>query len=231
MKIQEAVCALFVFALLAPARGFGKTIYTGDLEDKLFQAVCEKGSGKKVAALIGQGANLNGVDYLGTSPLMRASSCGNLGAVKILVKNGADVNLKDEYGSNALRYAVVGDSPTFRGTPTIVKFLLDHGSTISRETLIEAFRAKGPGKATGKDGTSIGYICDALRKSGISLVVPELPHRLFNWMFRFCDSSDPYRDYQSADKASKVTHKQLGKAHDRVKHLLQRADLPETPAP
>jgi len=46
----------------------------------------------------------------GLGPLHLAAQYGNVDIVNKLIENGADINIKDKYGSTALRWAIVGDN-------------------------------------------------------------------------------------------------------------------------
>jgi ankyrin repeat protein len=60
----------------------------------------------------------------GTTPLMLASANGYLDIVEFLVKHGANLNAKGEYGSTALMLAASA------GHLDVVRFLVEHGADI-----------------------------------------------------------------------------------------------------
>jgi ankyrin repeat protein len=70
------------------------------------------------------GANLNGVDSGGWTPLFHAAHQGNTEAVKLLIQAGADVNHGKETGFTALFSAVLG------GHVETVRELLHAGAEI-----------------------------------------------------------------------------------------------------
>lgn len=57
--------------------------------------------------LISLGADLNGIDCKGTSPLLLATSCGAWKTVALLLSKGANVNVKDKCGCNFLHLAIL----------------------------------------------------------------------------------------------------------------------------
>lgn len=92
-----------------------------------------------VETLIAHGAELNRkstigfkirgkMSYKGSSALLAAADAGDLKSVTLLVKNGADVNIKTENGITALMAAAAKDHYQ------IVKILLDNGADVNAET-------------------------------------------------------------------------------------------------
>ena len=72
--------------------------------------------------LIEAGAELNGADQAGQTPLILAAKRGNLDCVRKLIEAGADVNLCDQYQKSALDYAIQG------GYTEMVERLLEAGA-------------------------------------------------------------------------------------------------------
>ena len=73
---------------------------------------------------IHSGADLNGVDSGGWTPLFHAANQGHTEGVKLLIQAGADVNHGKETGFTALFSAVLG------GHVEVVRVLLDAGAEI-----------------------------------------------------------------------------------------------------
>ncbi|MCW3052160.1 MAG: serine/threonine-protein phosphatase 6 regulatory ankyrin repeat subunit B-like, partial [Chthonomonadales bacterium] len=92
---------------------------------------------------LASGANINLQGGWGTSALMLLSYCGDLDAVKDLVRRGADVNLVDVYGSTALLHAIKGKKlPVF-------DYLLAVGATLHDENGLPILALKGKPEALG----------------------------------------------------------------------------------
>jgi uncharacterized protein len=71
--------------------------------------------------LLDRGANPNSTDHHGITPLMWAASCRRIGAVSVLLKAGATVNVRDYSGKSALSYAADG------GDPLVVRLIKSAG--------------------------------------------------------------------------------------------------------
>jgi ankyrin repeat protein len=91
-------------------------------------------SAKTVELLLKAGAAVNATNGFGASPLMAAAASGDFDAVKILVKNGADVNAHSRGGEpqviwgggrSALMWAAN------RGDKAMAKYLLDHAAEVN----------------------------------------------------------------------------------------------------
>ena len=75
------------------------------------------------SVLIGAKAQINPTGMFLLSPLMHA--VGNLEMVKLLIANGADVNLKNARGATALMAAAID------GIPSVVRYLLEQGADVN----------------------------------------------------------------------------------------------------
>ena len=111
-------------------------------------------SDKYVEMLLKEGAKVNDIEIgerkKGNStrytPLIAASKSGNLEVVKLLIKNGAEINYQNEYKESALSIA------TILARYRVVLFLLENGADFRRPILKSA------------DDGKIYYINDVLRK-------------------------------------------------------------------
>lgn len=90
------------------------------------------------ALLLEHGAdpNVRGRINGGVTPLMKAAAKGEVGLVRVLIRNGADVNATDRWGGSALGTARwVGavqartGSHSFRDTAAVARLLRQAGAT------------------------------------------------------------------------------------------------------
>jgi hypothetical protein len=88
---------------------------------QLCGAVSE-GDVKQVKALLKRGANVNGVDGSGWTPLMRAADGGHLEAARLLLERGADVTCPSRNGFTPLMRAFLN------GHTEMVELLRQHGA-------------------------------------------------------------------------------------------------------
>jgi ankyrin repeat protein len=91
-----------------------------------------------VELALDNGANVEGGEGGGTTPLMWASRLGHINVVKLLLERGADVNKREKTsvhdgGHSALSYAAI------RGHVEIGGLLLDYGADIESKTNKRAF--------------------------------------------------------------------------------------------
>ncbi len=63
---------------------------------------CEHNYYKTVKFLIDMGCDINLKNFFGLTPLMQATQCNNIEIVELLIKNNANVNLKDKFDKTAL---------------------------------------------------------------------------------------------------------------------------------
>jgi ankyrin repeat protein len=87
-----------------------------------------------VRLLLDCGANVNGEDFRGRSPLSLAASVGHEGIVRLLLERGADINKANSWGESPLSLAA---SAGYEG---IVRLLLDRGADVNGED----FRGRSP---------------------------------------------------------------------------------------
>ncbi len=89
----------------------------------LMSACYDSASSTIIDMLIKAGANVNATDLTEMTPLMWATSAGNLDAVKLLLAAGADVNATDQDGSVAI------DNAIGENRQDIVKLLVQAGAS------------------------------------------------------------------------------------------------------
>jgi ankyrin repeat protein len=109
---------------------------------------CNNEKYKCAAWLISMGANVNELDNQNCSILMKNARNGYEDGVKLLLQNGAEVNLKDKGGRTAL-FAASG----YRySNPSNVELLLNHGAEIDARDL----QLQTPLMHASKEGNSAG---------------------------------------------------------------------------
>ena len=97
-------------------------LFTSRMSNDDFCHLCEKGSASEILQALQSGANVNGINKAGWSPLMVAAAANpSAEAVAALLKAGADLLYVDANGCSILHYAV-GNA-----NPEVVQLLLDMG--------------------------------------------------------------------------------------------------------
>lgn len=106
MKCTPAVAAAALIALLFTAPESGSGFTPGELLDGLHRAV-EEGNEAAVKKLVKDGADINGRNADGLTPLLSAARKGNRDMLDLLVSLKADTALADQRnGYTALHYAL-----------------------------------------------------------------------------------------------------------------------------
>ncbi|MGB2579366.1 ankyrin repeat protein [Elusimicrobium simillimum] len=80
--------------------------------------------------LLDNHADVNVRGYEDTTALITAASWQNLNSVKLLVENGAKVNVTDRDGLTPLAMAVIGKGKKTQNTLDVITYLLDHRSSV-----------------------------------------------------------------------------------------------------
>jgi len=91
------------------------------MTQNLIQAA-ERGDAALVQQLLRDGADLNGRDGRGRTPIMAATHANKPAIVKLLIQAGADINLQDEIKDNPFLYAGA------EGRLEVLKLLIDAGA-------------------------------------------------------------------------------------------------------
>ncbi len=119
----------------------------GATPDKGLRAAAQEGHTDILAMLLARGASIHG--ETGASTLGYAVDSGDLPAVTLLLKQGVQLNLKDEYGTLPIQRAACRLRPD-RGSWPIFRALIDYGadvkalSTYGETTLMYAVRDDNP---------------------------------------------------------------------------------------
>ncbi|CAN5832108.1 ankyrin repeat domain-containing protein [soil metagenome] len=94
-------CAFLTFSCIQPIKA---TIMHEELNGQLITAA-ERGDTPTVLRLLKQGANINGQDARGRTPMMAATHGEQTATVQALIEAGADINLRDNRTDNPFLYA------------------------------------------------------------------------------------------------------------------------------
>ena len=89
-----------------------------ELNEQLINAARD-GDTVKAEELLNAGAEVNSVNYMGGTPLMRACTYGRMDMVRFLLRKGADPNIRDKNGGTALIWASIN------GHIEVMKLLVD----------------------------------------------------------------------------------------------------------
>ena len=96
------------------------------MSDKDFVNLCKSGNVSEIEEAINNGANVNAKDH-GTTPLMGVLQCGVelTELAELLIKKGADVNAKDNFGNTVLM------RPAIRNYTKTAELLIKYGADIN----------------------------------------------------------------------------------------------------
>ncbi|KAK4357319.1 hypothetical protein RND71_022929 [Anisodus tanguticus] len=117
---------------LATDKGHYRLYDLLQLGDTLHRAA-RKGDVADIKKCIAEGANVNGRDQNGWTPLHRAAFKGKIEGVKVLVKHGAKLDLVDDCGHTPLYLAIEA------GQKEVAMYLIAQGAKAN----LKSFKAKG----------------------------------------------------------------------------------------
>lgn len=95
------------------------------------------GQDARVKALLDQGAEIEGSDVVGQTPLFYAAASQHLSTVQLLLDRGAKCNVKDQAGMTPLFVAVSENQrrgQNAKADPRIAKLFLDRGADVKIQT-------------------------------------------------------------------------------------------------
>ena len=85
---------------------------------------------------------VNEQDDYGRNPLFYAALCNNLKAVRLLLKNGADVELQDRFGNQPIHYAENGNNEYVDVPRNILWTRFSHNYHYTNFTFVGNLRVK-----------------------------------------------------------------------------------------
>jgi ankyrin repeat protein len=110
------------------ARGSAVNVKTVEGKTPLYIAAMLPGGAEVARALLEKGAEPNGADIAGRTPLMSAASEGNMETMRLLIEKGANVNAATTAGVTALMDAARSHNHF------AVKLLMDNGADVNART-------------------------------------------------------------------------------------------------
>ncbi|MDR3426812.1 MULTISPECIES: ankyrin repeat domain-containing protein [Silvimonas] len=93
-----------------------------------FQRAITQGNTAAVLLFIGAGVEVNGIDDVGWTPLIRACFEGNSEMALVLIKHGADIHVRDRDGYSPLHWA------SLNGHEEVIQLLLDRSVNVNSES-------------------------------------------------------------------------------------------------
>ncbi|MBL8207145.1 MAG: ankyrin repeat domain-containing protein [Blastocatellia bacterium] len=130
----RVICLLLFLPLLAFAQ---------DVNEELLEAA-RKSDAEKVKSLLAKGANVNAKSSYGVTPLGFACSRGSLDVVKVLLDNGAEVNVTDTfYKTTPFGMIMMGK----KANPEIMLLLLEKGAKETDQAMNYAINNNHPNLA------------------------------------------------------------------------------------
>lgn len=124
LKLIAARAIAFASTMVMSVAIVGSLPKFKERRQRYFASAATTGSVYRMQLLHLAGANVNSRGASGT-PLFLAAGEGRLNAVRYLLDEGADVNLRGEHGNTALTEA------TYYGHVSVIKELLAHGAEVN----------------------------------------------------------------------------------------------------
>jgi hypothetical protein len=121
-RTSISLLAVFLIIITAACNSGDREMFFNGKEAKLEKAI-EADDHAAVIAAIKEGADPNAVGLHGVTPIIVTSGNLKFNAMKALVENGADPNVYDDNGDNAVTLAAT----TYNNDRKYLEYLLDHG--------------------------------------------------------------------------------------------------------
>ena len=121
--ILGSIGILVIVGFLCLARFVSSQIDLSSADKKLFEAIEERNE-NTITEAISHGANPN-LKIMGRPLLFLGIQEGDIFYIKILVRNGANINIKSKFGRTVLHEAAL------YGQVHIVRFLLENGANVN----------------------------------------------------------------------------------------------------
>jgi len=102
-----------------------KTYTQKELDEDLLKYSQNNSALQKMRELIKDGANIDCVDVIHRTSLIIATNYLNYSIIKLLLENGADINIVDKYGDNCLFYIVKQDNYTYHTLMNKINIIVD----------------------------------------------------------------------------------------------------------
>ena len=137
----------------------------------------------KILFLIQEGFNINYLGYLmgwTQTPLMMASSNGNINIVKMLLDNGADINIKGKWGKDEMTAIDWAIQSTKKSKKEIFDLLIDKNPEITDETIYSAKEVLESTKYNDTIKNKYQYFYDKLIKSKEILTLGKLAFQMLS---------------------------------------------------
>ncbi len=138
---------------------------------------------RKILFLIQEGFNINYLGYLmgwTQTPLMMTASNGNINIVKMLLDNGADINIKGKWGKDEMTAIDWAIQSTKKSKKEIFDLLIDKNPEITDETIYSAKEVLESTKYNDTIKNKYQYFYDKLIKSKEILTLGKLAFQMLS---------------------------------------------------
>jgi ankyrin repeat protein len=123
-RIAWAACTI---VMAASVSAWAEEAWAPTPQESL-EFAASRGSVERAMAALDAGADVNGTDYRGRTPLMEAAFNAQLDVARLLLERGAKLDARDDVGFGALHYAVLSPMHEGADAPGMVRLLLERGA-------------------------------------------------------------------------------------------------------